>query len=372
MSCMCKKTMSALFVALPQIGISAQASASASMNIALSADLQALARLLAAMGLPAPPWTPNPAWLTLPLPRLALNASAMATISAFAQLRADVLAQFGIDLLVPGQAAGFARLAATLQARLAAMLAVNANLGLTSTAWMQLAATLSATLQVQEALNLGLLPAPPAPVPQMSLWREFLALLASLLPIIAVSSQLGLNMNANISAQLAMAVRAMLQIRLPVFPPASLALMASITASLSAIAQLRASLGIDPLALGLPAVHLMVSERVALTARAVQTATGMPLPSLLSLLNLLPRPDFSPANMATPATVAAAMNINATALAAVNWQVPAIASLPVLSVGLPVTAFAAQLNAAMGLSASAALCATCDSAALMASASAHA
>ena len=369
MSCMCKKTMSALFVALPQIGISAQASAS--MNIALSADLQALARLLAAMGLPAPPWTPNPAWLNLQLPRLALNASAMATISAFAQLRADVLAQFGIDLLIPGQAAAFARLAATLQARLAAMLAVNAHLGLASTAWMQLAASLSASLQVQEALNLGLLPSPP-PIPQMSLWREFLALLASLLPIIAVSSQLGLNMSANISAQLAMAVRAMLQIRLPVFPPASLALMASITASLSAIAQLRASLGIDPLALGLPAVHLMVSERVALTARAVQTATGMPLPSLLSLLNLLPRPDFSPALMATPATVAAAMNINATALAAVNWQVPAIASLPVLSVGLPVTAFAAQLNAAMGLSASAALCATCDSAALMASASAHA
>ena len=192
-------------------------------------------------------------------------------------------------------------------------------------------------------------------------------MLRALLPIIAVSSQLNLNMTENISAQLAAQLRVMLAIRMPAIPPASLQLMASITGALTAMAQIQAALGVsDVLALGLPRVQVMVTERVNATVQAVQSATGMSLPSLLSLLNLLPRQPLSPATTATQAVVAAAMRINASALAAVNWQVPAVSALPVLSVGLPVVAFAAQLNAALGLTVSASPCGgTCDAAALM-------
>ena len=183
--------------------------------------------------------------------------------------------------------------------------------------------------------------------------------------MIAASAQLGLDLSADIAAQLSAALRAMLQIQLPGFPLASLQLMASLTAALSAVAQLRAGLGIDPLALGLPAVRLMVAERLDATAAAVQSGLGLSLSALLDLLGLLPRLEFSAGLMAPPAVVSAAMSINASALAAIDWEVPAAASLSVLAVGLPLAAFTAQLDAALGLSASASPCVVCDAAALL-------
>jgi len=70
--------------------------------------------------------------------------------------------------------------------------------------------------------------------------------------------------------------------------------------------------------------------------------------------------------MITAPVVAAAMSINAHAAAALNWSVPAVSALSVLSVGLPAVAMTAQLKAALGLHAALSPCAAgCDMAKLM-------
>ena len=366
MVCFCHHTASRLQLILPQLSVDLNVS----LDIALAVEVRAIASWLASFGLPAAPWQPDEAWLDIELPTLSLSASAMATISAFAQLRADVLAQFGIDLLIPGQANAFIRLVATLNARLSAMLSLDASLGLslavTANAWVKLSAILTATAQVEAALALGLFPTPPALGPPLSQWRPFLVRLRALLPLIAASIQLGLDLTADISVQLAAMLRVMLRIQLPTLSLPSLTLSASLTAAFSAVAQLRLSLGIDPIEIGLPAVQLMVAERVSVTARLVESSLGISLSMLLELLLQLPRLEFCATLMAPPEVVRVAMSINATALASINWQVPVTASLPVLSVGLPLISLTAQLKAALGLSASLTPCgSSCDAAALL-------
>ncbi len=347
MVCFCKNAMGQLQLALPQLSASADAS--------LNADMQLLANWLAQFGLPAAPWEPDEAWLDLELPTLSLSASAMATLSAFAQLRVGALG-LGIDLLGGGgQANALTRLAATLEARMSAMMSASAAIGFDPSGWSQLSATLTATAQVQAALSLGIFPSPP-PGPPLSVWRPFLIQLRALLPMIAISTQLGLS--ADLGVELGAMLRAMLRITMPAMP--SLGLMASLTSSLSAVAQLGASLGIDPLDVGFPAVQLMVSEQVTATADAVQSDLWLSLPDLLALL---PHPEYSATLMAPPAVVNAAMSLN---LPQLNWQVPAMTDLPVLSIGLPVVSFMAQLQAAMGISASVSPCGPiCDAGALL-------
>ena len=157
MPCLCKHTLAALQAALPRLSAGAGADAGAALH--------PLALWLARSGQPAAPWQPDPAWLALPLPSMPLGASAMATLSAFAQLRAMALAQFGVDLAEPGRAGALAQLVATVQARLAAMLAASPGLAVDASAWSQLSATLSACAQVEAALQLGLFPTPPAGPP---------------------------------------------------------------------------------------------------------------------------------------------------------------------------------------------------------------
>jgi hypothetical protein len=361
MVCVCHKTISALRLALPRLNVAASASLSA------HADLHGLFAWLAALGLPAAPWQPDEAWLDIQLPTMSLDASAMATISAFAQLRAEVLAQFGIDLLIPGQANALIRLVATLNARLDAVLAAEASLalGLNAQAWLELSATMTAVLQVQAALALNLLPHPPPPGPPLALWRPFLIRLRALLPLIAASVQLGINLSEDISAQLAMMIRAMVRIQLPAPTMASMSLMSSLTSSLSAVAQLRLALGIDPLEIGLPAVQRLVAERVQLVESMVQSTTGFSLSALLAMLLRLPRPAFCATLMAPAPVVRLAASINARALESITWQVPAVASLPVLSIGLPAVAFTAQMNAALGMAVALRPCVTCDAGPLL-------
>jgi hypothetical protein len=102
----------------------------------------------------------------------------------------------------------------------------------------------------------------------------------------------------------------------------------------------------------------------------VVSSLGISLSELLALLVRLPRPEFCATLMAPPAVVHAAASItargNAAALASINWQVPPLTALPVLSIGLPVVALTAQLKAALGISASVTPCgATCDAATLL-------
>jgi hypothetical protein len=347
MICFCHQSLQPLRLALPSLNVSA------SMSLPNADLVQALANWLGARALPAPPWMPDPAWVELPLPRMSLNASAMATISALAQLRAQVLAQFGIDLLLPGQARAFASIVATMNARISAMAVANFN----PLAWLRLAALNGAIDQLTLALKLGLpfqLPAAGLPMPgglPMASWRQFLTALSALAPMIAVAAQLNVNLSANFTASLALAIRPLSALVLPQLP--SLSLMASLTAALSAVAQLRASLSIDPLQIGLPAVQEMVALRLSALMQALPACFPFdPLALLLDeLLALLPPIPYCPTSLATQAVVAAAMSINAQALASLNWQVPAAMSLSAISVGLPAVAFSAQLQASLGINA---------------------
>jgi hypothetical protein len=357
MSCFCRNSLGPLQLALPGLSLSATLSVPGA-HIALS-----LSDWLGARGLPAAPWAPELAWLQLPLPSLRLNANAMATISAFAQLRATVLAQFGLDLMVSAQAQAFARLAATASARLSAML----NLNINPMPWQQLAALNFAIGQLQAALSMGLFANLSAYV-ALPNFAAFLAALMALLPLIAVSLQMNLALNASLSAQLSAAIRAMLAINMPSIPTANLSLMAQLTASLSAIASLQASLGISPLQVGFPGVQAMLSARLAVLLPQISAALGMSV-SLPNLLALLPALPYCPTMAVTAPVVQMAASINAQAVASMNWQVPALSAVALLNVGLPVCALTAQLNAALGINAVLnAPCPICDAAAVLAAA----
>ena len=317
---------------------------------------------LGARGLPAAPWAPDPAWLELALPTPRLSAGAMATISAFAQLRASALAQFGLDLLVPAQAQAFARLAATASARMSAM--AGAGLAINPLPWQQLAALNFAIGQLEAALSLGLF----ANLSAYAALPNFAALLAALLallPLIAVSLQMSVALDASLAAQLSASIRAMLAISVAAIPAATLSLMAQLTASLSAVASLQVGLGISPLQVGFPAVQAMLSARLGALLPQISASLGMnvSLPNLLALLPALP---YCPTLAVTAPVVQMAASINAQAVASMTWQVPALNAVALLNVGLPVCALTAQLNAALGINAVLGVpCAICDAAAVM-------
>ncbi|HVB67761.1 MAG TPA: hypothetical protein VNE67_07890 [Acetobacteraceae bacterium] len=376
MGCFCHASMAPLTATLPtlQANLSANLAASAALpgaNIA-----QALAAWLAEHGLPAAPWTPEPAWLSVPLPQLRLSLSAVATISALAQLRAQVLAQLGLDLLQPAQARAFARVIATLNARMSALAAMPTLGAFSPQPWVRLASLNSAIEQVQLALQAGLF-APsqslllaltlPGGQP-MTLWAAFLAQLRKLAPMIAAATQL--NVSLSETTQLSAALRALAGIALP--PLAAPQLMGSLTAALSAVARLQASLGVNPLQIGLPALTAQIQARLNVMLRAVASTFGLKLAGanpealLAALLGLLPHLPMVPTSLATAPVVTAALSAHA--LAGLNWNVPAL--LPATQIGLPACAFAAQLQTSFGITpVLASPCGSgCDAAKLMAAA----
>jgi hypothetical protein len=339
MGCFCHSAL----LQLPSLNVSASLTLNGGVPLGLSA-------YLSMSGLPALPWTPEPGWLGLPLPSMQLSAQAAATISAMASLRAQVLAQFGIDLLNPAQVAAFARIIATMNARLSMV----ANLHLRP--WIGLGQINSAIDQIQLALQAGLL----APVPSMMLsltvpggipmarWGSFLAALLALCPMI--SAMLNLNLAMNATAELAAAMGMMARLSLPAlaFPQ----LMAQLTAALNAVASLQASLGVSPLALGFPAIQLQVQAKLNALLPALCAHLGISMsgnmPNLLALLlSLLPKLPVVPTGFATSATVQAAMQ--ASAVASLNWNVPI--SIPAVQIGMPTIALAAALQAALGIQA---------------------
>lgn len=357
MGCFCHASLAAL----PSLNMSVSLNMPGA-NIPLS-----LSAWLNARGLPGLPWQPDPAWLTLPLPRLQLSMKAVATISALASLRAQVMAQFGLDLLIPAQARAFARIVVTMNARLSAMAAIN-PLG-----WLRLAGLNSAIDQVTLALNAGLFAPPaslmlsltmPGGIP-MARWGNLLGLLGLLAPMIAAAAQL--NVSLSETAQLSAALRLMARLSLPAL--AAPQLMASLTAALSATASLQASLGVSPLQLGFPAIQLRVQAKLGALLPALSVKLGLSLglsggSLLAALLALLPPLPALPTSLATSAVVQA--SLQAQALASLNWQVPAM-MLPAISVGLPTCALTAQLQAALGIHAVlSAPCPICDAAKLMA------
>ncbi|MDE2580860.1 MAG: hypothetical protein KGL52_04445 [Rhodospirillales bacterium] len=353
MGCFCHASLAPLTAMLPQLHVSASVTASASLKGANIAE--ALGAWLAQHGLPAAPWTPEPAWLTAPLPQLKMSLSAVTSIAALAQLRAQVLSQLGLDLLQPTQARAFARVVATLNARLSALAAMPSLANFSPQPWVRLAMLNNAIEQVQAALTAGLFAPSPAlltaltlPAGQlMALWRRFLAALRSLAPMIAASTQL--NASLTDTAQLAAGLRVLSRITLPQL--AAPQLMANLTAALSAVTQLRTSLGVNPLQVGLPALTAQIQVRLNAMLRAVGSCFGMKLAGLTpeallaALLAQLPQIPFQPTALATPAVVHAALSAHA--FAGLDWNVPPM--LPAVQIGLPACAFAAQLQASCGV-----------------------
>jgi len=366
MGCFCHATLGPLTQALSQLTLAEQSSLQTDVaaNLPGAAIPLSLAAWLNARGLPSPPWQPDPSWASAPLPKLQLNMQAVATISALAQMRAQVLAQFGIDLLVPGQSRGFARIIATLNARVSTLASAHADFN--PLAWIQLSKLNSAIDQVQLALETGLF-APPAqlmlaltlpgglPMPD---WHSFLARLQALAPMIAALAHLNINLSENAgqsaTAALSAALRPLVQLKLPALVAPQF--VASMTAALSAVSQLQAGLGLptSPLSLGLPALVLRVQAKLAVLLPALSAQLGVNLgngagPGVSSLtaelLSLLPNLPVQPTTLATGAVVQAALR--AQMLASLTWQVPAM--LPSLQVALPAAAFAAQLSAALGI-----------------------
>ena len=367
MGCFCHATLGPLTQALSQLTLAEQSTLRT--NLPGAAIPLRLAAWLNARGLPSPPWQPDPAWASLPLPKLQLNMQAVATISALAQMRAQVLAQFGIDLLVPGQARAFARIIATLNARLSMLASAHANFN--PLAWIQLARLNSAIDQVQLALGTGLF-APPAQLMMaltlpgglpMPSWQSFLAELQMLAPMIAALAQLNVTLPENLANQsetaaLSAALRPLIQLKVPTLAAAQF--VASMTAALSAVAQLQAGLGLptSPLSLGLPALVERVQAKLTLLLPALSAQIGINLDNGLSggsvlsgliadMLALLPNLPVQPTTIATSAVVQAAMR--AQVLASLNWQVPAM--LPSLQTALPACAFVGQLSTALGITA---------------------
>jgi hypothetical protein len=344
MGCFCRS--------FPPAGLLPQLNLSASLALPGANIPMSLSAWLNLRGLPVLPWQPNPNWLGLPLPNLQLNLRAAATISALAQLRAQVLAQFGLDLLIPGQALMFARIVATMNVRLSALLNLNFN----PLAWLRLAGLNAAIDQINLALQMGLLPPSPGlmlsltlpggiPLPQ---WVGFLAWLRGLLPLISAAANLNASLSA--TAEFSAALRVLARLSLPAL--AAPQLMASLTAALNAVASLQTSLGINPLMLGFPAVQLRVSLKLSALLAALSAQFGLNLSGdsgslLAALLALLPNLPFVPTSFATGAAVQAALQ--AGAYAALNWNVPL--TLPAIGIGLPTCAFTASLSAALGVQA---------------------
>ena len=344
MVCVCKNTMERLVQAM-QPAAAADPPPAADHPDAAAANtdteaLQSLAGWMGRHGLPAPPWQPDPAWLDIELPAAPLDPAALATLSAFAQLRASTEA-LGIDLLDPAQAKAFTRMVATLHQRLAALEPSPAE---TAAEWTQLAAAQTAAEQVQQALAQGVLPAPASSAEApLSVWRPFLNRLRPLLPLIAAVQQLRLPDPETMADQLGAMLRTMLRIPVPPpLAPAAQQRLAEMLATLSALARLRDKLGCDPLAQGLAATRRQVAEQVAAATQAVQDATGQSPTHMLA--RLAPR-DYCPTLMAPPAVVQAAQALR---LPPLPWRVPAVADVALLRVGQPAVAFIAQMNAVLG------------------------
>ena len=318
-----------------------------------AATALSLAGWLGARGLPAAPWQPDPAWLAATPPSLPLDANAMATVGALAQLRAQALSQFGIDLLDPAQAGALAPAVASMSSQLTSI----APPGFDPSGWVQLGALNSAVDQAQSALASGVLtPSPPlaqamnapAGVPMAS-WFPLLRSVLAMAPLIASANQLGLNLADNFAPPLANALRTLRGVDVPPVPPDNLALMSNVSSALQATSQLQSSLGVDPLAIGLPATQALVAAKLGTTMQGLGSAMGVDPQAPGALAAALPALPYCPTTLAPPAVVQAALAVNPAAAGALAWQVPPLTSLPVLTTGLPATGLAAQLAQSLGI-----------------------
>jgi hypothetical protein len=346
MVCFCKQStasLSATLQALMEVDFSLSAQTAASLRVS------AVANWLSARSLPAPPWQADPDWLELELPTPKLSLNAMATLSAMANVRAQAMAMFNIDLLAQGSATAMVRLVATLNARLAALPDVSLDLSVL----LSLAAQLEAAESVSLAASLNLFTPDEALTEayqapggiELSLWGPFLQAIASLSPLIALQLQLGITDSASLS----LAIRAMLSINVPVLLNVSLAMQ--LIAAFSAMARIQAVLGVDVQATAMAEIEAMVALRVD-AAFALIPPNASP-----------PRISTCPTMLAPAAVVSAAASAEISLLAELDWNVSALASLSVMASLMPALSLSAALQTSVNLSP----CAFgCDAGAIMA------
>ena len=331
MSCFCKVGLANLTATLPSLDLPLPSLPGANLALSLAAQLGSL-------GLPALPWAPDPLWLDLEIPKIALSASAMATLSALANLRATVMATLGLDLAVAAQATAFARLAATMSAHLPDLSLPGISLGLNTL--IQLGSLNFAIDQIRLAMSLNLfLPSLPAfQLPALPQWRVFLSAMFSLLPVISVALQMNIALDASFAANLAASIRPLLSLQLPAV---DLSAALTLTGALAAVASLQLSLKINPLKISLPALQAMIAAKLEL------------IPPSLTLPSL----PYCPTLMITAPVVSLAASIPMPTLTAVaNWQVPSLTAIAALSIGLPTVGLAAAFPLAISASPCGAIC----------------
>jgi hypothetical protein len=288
-------------------------------------------------------------------PSFGLSLSAAAQLSAMAQLSAQVQAHLGFDLGTPGGISALAQLAASLSARLSAIANLNLNMG----PWIQLAQMNSLALQLsavfKAALGVSASASLSLAMPPLSFGGVGLTALSAL-------ASLGVSLDASFVVSL----QAMAGNLASAMGNISLNLSASLSAGFSAVAQLSASLGgINPLALGFPAVQLMVqancSAMMSLVAQlGIDLSLGLPplLPSLGSIPGL---------SAALTASLNAQLSAALGASASLGLALPSLPSLGLpsfnMNLSLPALQAAAltiSLSIALGTDVARCWCEVCD------------
>lgn len=301
---------------------------------------------LRARGLPAPPWKPDPAWLTRKFPAPQLSPESQATLAQLATLRQQMVSGFGTDPLKPEQAKPLKRIVATLNRRLAELAKSPPP---DAAPWHRLADESEAADTVQEAAKSGLLdPSPeqveaysqPAGRP-MQQWLPMLRQVRAVAPLLAVARQLDLPEDEPeaLAQHLADAVRRLRSLDLP--PTTEPLRAAQLMSLLSATERLRQSFGADPTESDYEHVKRAVERKTQAAAellgqqqRARQTH---PLP-------------YCPSTLATPDAVKAAASKAAEALSAIDWKVPPASNLPAMQSGLQASTLAQQMAKLLGSS----------------------
>ncbi|MBV9755645.1 MAG: hypothetical protein JO047_01175 [Alphaproteobacteria bacterium] len=325
MGCFCHKTLDTLTPLLPRLHVPAsERRVLGKQGSAVAALFREQAQRGRGQPQPAVPQQPR----VTAVPTMQLSMAAIGTIAALADFRASVQEQFGIDLLAAGQAMAMARIVVTLNARLSALASQSPD----TSAWVRLAALNSAVDHVRTTSGAGTAVARSA---HASTSESEAAKLAGPAVLAAAAVRLKVDFSANVSAQLAAALRTLRAVALPAL--AEPRLVATLTAALAAVAQLRQSLGLDPLTIGFAMVAQVVSTRLDAASKQARAAGRGGVPQQIA------SQDAPPVSVETRQQM--------TALAAINWQVPPITALPAITIGLPVCTLTAQLKAALGIDA---------------------
>lgn len=278
---------------------------------------------------PAIPWHPDPAWLELKLPTLRMPAASLSVLLNLVMARQAILLAFKLDVLIAADLLKLQRIVLTLNLRTDLL----TPLSLDWRPWLALGSLLHQVTTVRLAITAGLfLPSLDlsGQVPLTAPWRGLLLQVKALAPLAAIAATLKLNLaDPAWSMQLAAIIRPLRLVLLPLLAAPGLVLQ--LVAQVTAMAQLHLAFGPLPFPQLRAALVLRLQEVLQLLPPGIRLVNGQ----LLGMPNLLPNPSL----ILNAPTISAVAKLSATAQ--LNWQVPAFAQLPLLTVGAPVAALIA-------------------------------